>query len=51
MGVEVVQFPADVLTKFAEASTRILTKETSKGDRARKGGDALTKLMKDLGYI
>ena len=51
MGVEVVQFPDDVLKRFAEASTGILKKEASKDDNARKAGDALTNLMKDLGYV
>ncbi|KIZ35287.1 MULTISPECIES: TRAP transporter substrate-binding protein DctP [Rhodopseudomonas] len=51
MNVEVVRFPDDVLKKFAEASKGILSKETAKGDRAAKGGEALTKLMTDLGYV
>lgn len=50
MGVEVVRFPDDVLKKFGDASKEILKKETSKGDIAQKGGEAITKLMKDLGY-
>ena len=51
MDVEVVRFPDDVLKKFAEASKEILKKETAKGEIASKGGQALTKLMSDLGYV
>lgn len=51
MDVEVVRFPDDVLKKFAEASKDILAKETAKGDVAKKGSQALTKLMSDLGYV
>ena len=51
MDVEVVRFPDDVLKKFAAASKEILKKETSKGDVANKGGEVLTKLMSDLGYV
>jgi len=50
MGVQVMQFPAPVMTKFAEASKSILAKELAKGDLATKGGAQLTGLMKDLGY-
>jgi TRAP-type mannitol/chloroaromatic compound transport system substrate-binding protein len=50
MGVEVVNFPPDVLKKFAEASTGILNKEAAKGERAGKARASLDKLMKDLGY-
>lgn len=49
--VEVVQFPDAVLKKFAEASKTILAKEMASGERAKKGGMALTGLMKDLGYV
>lgn len=49
--VEVVQFPDAVLKKFAEASKVILAKETASGPLAAKGGQALTGLMKDLGYV
>ena len=51
MNVEVVQFPDDVLKKFAGASKVILDKELAKGDIAAKGGAALTTLMTDLGYV
>lgn len=51
MDVEVVRFPDDVLKKFADASKEILKKETAKGEAAAKGGQALTKLMSDLGYV
>ncbi|MBA4033356.1 MAG: ABC transporter substrate-binding protein [Bradyrhizobium sp.] len=51
MDVEVVRFPDDVLKKFAAASKEILKKETSKGEVANKGGEVLTKLMSDLGYV
>ncbi len=51
MKVEVVQFPAAVQAKFAEASKSILAKEIAKGGRAVKGGAALTALMADLGYV
>lgn len=51
MDVEVVRFPDDVMKKFAAASKEILKKETSKGDVANKGGEVLTKLMSDLGYV
>lgn len=51
MDVEVVQFPDDVLKKFAEASKAIMAKEIAKGQIAAKGGQALTKLMTDLGYV
>jgi TRAP-type mannitol/chloroaromatic compound transport system substrate-binding protein len=48
--VEVVQFPEAVLKKFSEASKTILAKEIASGPLAAKGGQALTGLMKDLGY-
>lgn len=51
MDVEVVRFPDDVMKKFAAASKEILKKETSKGEVANKGGEVLTKLMTDLGYV
>jgi TRAP-type mannitol/chloroaromatic compound transport system substrate-binding protein len=51
MKVEVVNWPDDVLKKFAEASKGILQKEAAKGERAAKGSEALTKLMTDLGYV
>ena len=51
MKVEVVQFPDAVLKRFAEASRDILAKETARGPRAAKGAEALTGLMKDLGYV
>lgn len=51
MKVEVVQFPDAVQKKFAEASKAILDKERGKGELAAKGADALTTLMKDLGYV
>jgi TRAP-type mannitol/chloroaromatic compound transport system substrate-binding protein len=51
MNVEVVRFPDDVLKKFADASKEILKKETVKGEVANKGGQVLTKLMSDLGYV
>ena len=51
MDVEVMQFPDDVQKKFAEASKAILKKELAKGDTANKGGQALTQLMSDLGYV
>ncbi len=51
MKVEVVQFPQAVQEKFAEASKAIMAKEIAKGERAAKGGAALTTLMKDLGYV
>jgi TRAP-type mannitol/chloroaromatic compound transport system substrate-binding protein len=51
MKVEVVQFPAEVQAKFAETSKTILAKEIAKGERAAKGGAALTALMSDLGYV
>ena len=51
MDVEVVRFPDDVLKKFADASKEILKKETAKGETASKGGQALTTLMSDLGYV
>ncbi|MFH1342825.1 MAG: TRAP transporter substrate-binding protein DctP [Pseudomonadota bacterium] len=50
MKVEVVRFPDDVIKKFADASKGILQKEIAKGPVASKGGEALTKLMSDLGY-
>lgn len=50
MKVEVVQFPAAVEAKFAEASKAILAKEIALGPLAAKGGAQLTTLMKDLGY-
>ena len=48
--VEVVQFPAEVLKRFAVASHAIFAKELSKGPLAAKGGAALAGLRKDLGY-
>ncbi|ABD06001.1 Twin-arginine translocation pathway signal [Rhodopseudomonas palustris HaA2] len=50
MNVEVVRFSDDVLGRFTAASKTILQKETAKGAIATKGGEALTKLMSDLGY-
>jgi TRAP-type C4-dicarboxylate transport system substrate-binding protein len=50
MSVEVIQFPAAVQAKFAEASKSILAKVLDMGDLAKKGGEALVGLMKDLGY-
>jgi TRAP-type C4-dicarboxylate transport system substrate-binding protein len=50
MGVEVVQFPDEVLKKFHEASQGILKKEEAKGELAAKGTKALNGLMSDLGY-
>jgi hypothetical protein len=51
MDVEVKIFPDDVQKKFAEASKTIQNKEMAKGDTDKKGGEALTKLMYDLGYV
>lgn len=51
MNVEVMRFPDDVLKKFADASKSILQKEIAKGETAAKGGETLTKLMSDLGYV
>ncbi|MGP9812258.1 TRAP transporter substrate-binding protein DctP [Rhodopseudomonas sp. NSM] len=51
MNVEVVRFSDDVVSRFTEASKTILQKETAKGAIAAKGGDAMTKLMSDLGYV
>ena len=51
MNVEVVQWPDDVLKRFAEASKGILQKEIAKGPVAAKGAAALTSLLGDLGYV
>ena len=51
MKVEVVQWPEAVQQKFGEASNMLLGKEAAKGARAAKGAEALTSLMKDLGYV
>ncbi|MEM6622491.1 MAG: TRAP transporter substrate-binding protein DctP [Pseudomonadota bacterium] len=49
-GVEVQQFPQDVLDKFAAASQAILSDERAKGGNAEKGADMLTDFLKVLGY-
>ena len=51
MGVEVVNFPDEVMKKFHEASQGILKKEQGKGEIAAKGCKALAGLMSDLGYV
>jgi TRAP-type mannitol/chloroaromatic compound transport system substrate-binding protein len=51
MKVEVVQWPEAVQQKFGEVSKTLLAKEGAKGPRAAKGVEALTGLMKDLGYV
>jgi TRAP-type mannitol/chloroaromatic compound transport system substrate-binding protein len=50
MNVEVVQFPDEVIKRFAIASQAIFAKELTKGPLAAKGGAALAGLRKDLGY-
>ncbi len=49
-GVQVTQYPQDVLDQFAQASTEILQKEAEKSEKAATAADALRTLMKDLGY-
>lgn len=49
-GVEVREFPEDVLDQFAQASTAILEKEAQKSEKAAKCAEQLAVLMKDLGY-
>jgi TRAP-type C4-dicarboxylate transport system substrate-binding protein len=51
MGVEVVNFPDEVMKKFHEASQGILKKEQAKGELAAKGCKTLAGLMSDLGYV
>lgn len=51
MNVQVEQFPADVMKRFADASKSILAKEMAKGPKAKEFGDKLIGLMKDLGYV
>lgn len=50
-GVEITQFPDDVLALFAQASGDILAKEAEKSEKAAACADALTGLMKNLGYV
>ncbi|WP_407496237.1 TRAP transporter substrate-binding protein DctP [Pseudooceanicola sp. MF1-13] len=49
-GVEVMQFPQEVLDMFAAASTNILEQEKAKGEIAARAHEAYTGLMSDLGY-
>lgn len=50
MGVKVQRFPDPVMQKFSEASKIILSKEMEKGSYAKKQGEVLMTLMKQLGY-
>ena len=50
-GVMVTQFPDDVLALFAKASGDILAREAEKSEKAAACADALTGLMKNLGYV
>ncbi|WP_136637319.1 TRAP transporter substrate-binding protein DctP [Pseudooceanicola onchidii] len=50
-GVEVMQFPQEVLDMFASASTNILEEEKAKGEIAARAHAAYTGLMSDLGYV
>lgn len=49
-GVVVEAFPDDVLELFVKASGDIIKKEAAKSEKAAACADALTTLMKDLGY-
>lgn len=51
MGVQVQQFPDQIMARFAESSQAILAKEMTKGPVAKEFGEKLTGLMKDLGYV
>jgi TRAP-type mannitol/chloroaromatic compound transport system substrate-binding protein len=51
MGVTVESFPEDVLALFADASGDIIAREADKSERAAQCADAMTGLMKDLGYV
>ena len=50
-GVEVIQFPQEVLDMFAAASSNILETEKAKGEIGAKAHAAYTGLMSDLGYV
>ncbi|MFA7503943.1 MAG: TRAP transporter substrate-binding protein DctP [Burkholderiaceae bacterium] len=51
MGVEVQQFPDEIMARFAEASKSLLEREIAKGPLAKEYGETLSGLMRDLGYI
>ena len=50
-GVQVTQFPQEVLDKFAEATSAILDEEAAKGGNAEKATAMLRDYLKELGYI
>ncbi len=51
LDVQVVQFPQEVLDKFAEATSAILDEEAAKGGNAEKATAMLRDYLKELGYI
>lgn len=51
MGVKVRQFPDSVMSRFAQASQKILDREMAKSPQAKALGDKLQAFMKDLGYV
>ena len=51
LGVEVVEYPAAVQEKFAQASKAILDKEMAKGPVAKDMGEKLIAFMGELGYV
>jgi TRAP-type mannitol/chloroaromatic compound transport system substrate-binding protein len=50
-GVQVTQFPQEVLDKFAEATSAILDEESAKGGNAEKATAMLRDYLKELGYL
>ena len=50
-GVEVTQFPQEVLDKFAEATGAILDEEAAKGGNAEKATAMLREFLKELGHL
>lgn len=50
-GVQVTQFPQEVLDKFAEATSAILDEEAAKGGNAEKATAMLRDYLKELGHI
>jgi TRAP-type mannitol/chloroaromatic compound transport system substrate-binding protein len=49
--INVIDFPPDVLKKFAEASSVILAEEAAKGGNAQVAAELLITFLKDMGYV
>ncbi len=45
MGVQIVNYPADVLKRFGEASSKLLATEMAKGEAARHWGEQLQQML------